>query len=131
MESFKVPTHFLVLKSVSMCTTEWITNFGFSIEASEKRCQKISTRPKMFDNGFISRHFVTIFETAKSTHDKLNQNVYFVVFLFSHFTAMDIALLHALILNRPNTKTYCKTSDVLDNVIQTCYEVVEFSLIRC
>lgn len=84
MERFKVPTHFLVLKSVSMCTTEWITNFGFSIEASEKRCQKISTRPKMFDNGFISRHFVTIFETAKSTHDKLNQNVYFVVFLFSY-----------------------------------------------
>lgn len=75
----------------------------------------------MFDNGFISRHFVTIFETAKSTHDKLNKSVYLVFFcLLFHFTAMDIALdLHALILNRPKTKTYCKTSDVLNNVKPT------------
>ena len=51
--------------------------------------------------------------------------------LLIHFTAMDIALLHALILNRLNTKTCCKTSDVLNNVKLTCYEVVEFSLIRC
>ena len=44
----------------------------------------------MFDNGFISRHFVTIFETAKSTHDKLNKSVYYCLLI--HFTAMDIAL---------------------------------------
>jgi len=78
----------------------------------------------MFDNGFISGHFVTIFETAKSTHDKLNKSVY-LVFLFTYsFHSHGYCTLHALILNRPKTKTYCKTSDVLNNVKPTCYEVV-------
>ena len=83
----------------------------------------------MYCNGLVTRHFVTTFETAISTHNKLIENVS-LVFLFTYsFHSHEYCSL-VLIINRPNTKTYCKTRGVLHNVKPTCYEVEVFSLIR-